>query len=398
MSEEVSVVKDRGSLERITLELVGTTEKASRRVRYVLMVIVTASIIAFAGFWNARDFGWKNRRLELLSKKTYSLGKDENLYSRIMESDKESIKIFRDALENCDEYTALKMLITLIYSQDKYPELFSAINDSYRKSLRGYIDNEFRKVISDGSIKEDVNVFLTKLENAIDYYKPQTLGWYGAVDLLKSYRAMEEECVKTIKIPFFNIGFDVNDLGLIGGLSFVVLSMILYYSLKREYENLDTMHRFIFTNFEGKDRIDYYYLISMSQVMASPRLPAIQMEKSSVRELREGYLLRIFLNIFDKHFSKPLFFLPFVLMVAILYYDFRSRNIGMVISKFSTCTSMIGGCIFMGIIFIVTFVCFSLARKFDRKWDEIRGEVAAWIKKTEKNLGNKDFFEERKKS
>ncbi|MCU0288152.1 MAG: hypothetical protein MUF15_17375, partial [Acidobacteria bacterium] len=166
MSEETNLTTNHANLERITLELVGTTEKASRRVRYVLMVIVTASIIAFSGFWNALDFGWKNSRLELMSTLCYSLNKDSALYEKII---------------GCD-----------------------------KKSLEAYIDNEFRKCI-DGTI-EDVNGFLTNLKNAIYYYKPETLGKDGLADIFRSLRRMEEENVKIIKIPFFNIGFDTNDL------------------------------------------------------------------------------------------------------------------------------------------------------------------------------------------
>jgi len=382
MSEEVSVVKDRGSLERITLELVGTTEKASRRVRYVLMVIVTASIIAFAGFWNALDFGWKNRRLELLSKMTYSLGKDENLYSRIMESDKESIKIFRDALENCDEYTALKMLITLIYSQDKYPELFSSINDSYRKSLRGYIDNEFRKIISNGSIK-DVDGFLSDLENAINYYRPETLGKDGIEDLLRSYLRLEEESGKKIKIPFydFNIEFDVNDLGFISGFAFFILLLILYYSLKREYENLDTVHAFIGERFEGEERIDYYYLMSMNQVLYSPQLPVRGRAIIVKSMFSEKSVIKRFSVFFLKHFSKALYFLPFVLGLMIFVNDYRTIDVGMKFSKLSTSITVWGGLALTLLILIVTGMCIFFSVKFDRKWDEIRQEVAAWIEK-----------------
>ncbi len=72
MNQETSLTTNHANLERITLELVGTTEKASRRVRYILMIIVTASIIAFSSFWNALDFGWKKGRLEVLSTLSYS--------------------------------------------------------------------------------------------------------------------------------------------------------------------------------------------------------------------------------------------------------------------------------------------------------------------------------------
>jgi hypothetical protein len=336
MNQENNGTTNHASLERISLELVGTTEKASRRVRYVLMVIVTASIVAFSGFWNALNFGWKNSRLELLSTLSYSLNKDSNLYYKIMEGNKDS--------------------------------------------RERYIDNEFVKQINDGSIK-DIGRFLTDLKNAIIYYRPETLGEVGTEGLLKNYRSLEEECVKTIKIPFFNISFDINDLGPIGGFSFFILLLILYYSLKREYENLNTVHTFIFKNFNEEDRSNYYYLISMSQVLSSPQLPIVEMKASSNPKISKESVIKKLSNIFHKHFSKALYFLPFVLLLMIFIYDYCTMDIGININDFNTQLTVWGELAFTVLILICTLMCIFFAVKLDNKWNEIRTEVESAIKK-----------------
>ncbi len=341
MGEETSGATNRAGLERIALELVGTTEKASRRVRYVLMVIVTASIIAFSSFWNALNFGWKNQRLELLSALSHSLNRDPELYTKIMEGDEKG-------------------------------------------SLDGYIDNEFRKkIINNRSIK-NVDDFLNDLKNAIKYYRPETLGEGGVKELLKNSRTREEESVKTIKIPFFNIGFDINDLGFIGGFSFLILTLILYYSLKREYENLNIVYCFIVKNFDNKDRIKYYYLMSMNQLLSSPQLPYEEAGSSSQKRISEDSLLKKSPKWFLKHFSKVLFFLPFVLSLMIFIYDCQSVTIGMTISKFSTLVTVIGEFIFTFLILICTLMCIFFTVKLDQKWDEIRAEVTASLKNSKK--------------
>ncbi|MCI0471922.1 MAG: hypothetical protein L0Y73_09700, partial [Candidatus Aminicenantes bacterium] len=296
--------------------------------------IVTASIIAFASFWNALDFGWKNSRLELLSTLSYSMNRDK----------------------------------------DKDKGLYDKILTGTNKTIENYIENEFRITISDGSV-DDVDRFIKDLKNAIKYYRPETLGEKDAVDLLKSYRLQEEECVKTIKIPFFNIGFDINDLGFIGGFSFFILMLILYYSQKREHENLDTVHAFIAWNFKGEDKIDYYYLMSMNQVLSSPQLPAIGSAASAKQMFSEKSIIRILAMFFLKHFSKALYFLPFVLMAMIFIYDCRSVDKGLEINRFSTLVTIIGGFTFTIAILIVTLMCIFFSVRFDKKWDEIRAEV-----------------------
>lgn len=377
MNQETNLTANHANLERITLELVGTTEKASRRVQYILMIIVTASIIAFSSFWNAFDSGWKNSRLVLMSNLCYSLEKDNNLYQQIMKRNEECIESSWDTLDYCRKNMVPVFFNTLTCGLNKDSDLIPRIVKDYKKSLNYYIDTKFYKEIKYTDIK-DINGFLTNLKDAIAYYKPETLGKDGAGDIFISLRRMEEESVKTIEIPFFNIGFDINDLGFIGGFSFFILLLILYYSLKREFENLDTVYAFISANFKLEDRLHYYYLLSMSQVLSSPQLPVREI-KAPVKPKKS--MIKAISIFFLKHFSKALYFLPFILLFIIFIRDCITVDVGLKISKLSTLVNIWGGFVFTMLILISTLMCIFFSVKFDRKWDEIRGEVIAVLNK-----------------
>jgi hypothetical protein len=53
-------------------------------------------------------------------------------------------------------------------------------------------------------------------------------------------RQIQLERIVMIHVPFLGMSFDVNDLGVLGGLTFVILLLLFYYSLNRERINLRT--------------------------------------------------------------------------------------------------------------------------------------------------------------
>jgi hypothetical protein len=72
-----------------------------------------------------------------------------------------------------------------------------------------------------------------------------------------------------IKIPFFGIAFDVNDLGAIGGLSFIIILLLLRFSLSREIKNLNVSFR----EAESHDQLCYFYhALAMRQVFTVPEM------------------------------------------------------------------------------------------------------------------------------
>lgn len=87
-----------------------------------------------------------------------------------------------------------------------------------------------------------------------------------------------------VRVPIFNVAFDVNDLGLFGGLSLLAISTMLWFSIKRKITNAEMVFREATS--EGSLPA-CYRLLAMNQVLATvPR-------KGSRREVHERWLPKI---------------------------------------------------------------------------------------------------------
>ena len=85
---------------------------------------------------------------------------------------------------------------------------------------------------------------------------------------LEELRRLQLEYVPFLKIPFFGVIVDVNDIGVLGGFTFAVLLMLFRFSLARELENLTLL----FKEAEKRGKlINTYKLLSMMQVLSVPK-------------------------------------------------------------------------------------------------------------------------------
>jgi len=75
------------------------------------------------------------------------------------------------------------------------------------------------------------------------------------------------ENVRFVKVPFFGIVFDVNDLGTIGGLALITVLVLLRYSLSREIKNLNVS--FEESVLHGR-LCAFYHALAMRQLFTVP--------------------------------------------------------------------------------------------------------------------------------
>lgn len=75
--------------------------------------------------------------------------------------------------------------------------------------------------------------------------------------------------VQYIKIPFFGIAIDVNDLGVVGGFSLVIILLLFRFSLSREIKNLNISFKESFMH--GK-LCEFYHSLAMRQVLTVPNM------------------------------------------------------------------------------------------------------------------------------
>jgi hypothetical protein len=84
-------------------------------------------------------------------------------------------------------------------------------------------------------------------------------------DTVKAY----VENVRFIRAPFFGIAFDVNDLGVIGGVALIMILLVMRYSLSREIKNLNVSLREAVYH----DRLPaFYHAVAMRQVFTVPHM------------------------------------------------------------------------------------------------------------------------------
>jgi hypothetical protein len=92
----------------------------------------------------------------------------------------------------------------------------------------------------------------------------------------KYRESLRDEVLKTyinntrfIKIPFFEIAIDINDLGLMGGGALVIIMLLFAFCLSREIRNLNLSFREAFYHEELKT---FYHALAMREVFTVPEI------------------------------------------------------------------------------------------------------------------------------
>src|SRR5712664_4108298 len=78
----------------------------------------------------------------------------------------------------------------------------------------------------------------------------------------------------TVRVPFFGVAFDVNDLGLLVGIGFVTILLLLRFSIRSEIISLRISFKSVRAmSKEPREMLERFYdLLAMRQVFTMPRL------------------------------------------------------------------------------------------------------------------------------
>lgn len=77
------------------------------------------------------------------------------------------------------------------------------------------------------------------------------------------------ENIRYVRAPFFGIAFDVNDLGIIGGMGLIIVLLLMRYSLSREIKNLNVSFR---EAIHHNQLPSFYHALAMRQVFTMPHM------------------------------------------------------------------------------------------------------------------------------
>ncbi len=162
------------------------------------------------------------------------------------------------------------------------------------------------------------------------------------------FRDLRAHEVQTIRVPFFGVSFDVNDLGLIGGFGFAVVLMWLAFSIHTERH--DTAVALQRATELGV--LPYAFdLIRMRQVMTIPPTPGSD-KPSPLRWV-----------------TKLLFTFPFLVQLRIFVFDAATWPAGESISPPATKFAVAGGGMFLMIVLVLTIWCIYLSFGVDADWE-----------------------------
>jgi len=183
-------------------------------------------------------------------------------------------------------------------------------------------------------------------------------------ELVKDLEDVQTKEINFIKIPFFGVQLDVNDLGMLGGFALAVAVIWFRSSLAREYENLKLC--FDTARFQDKAQGNEllqacYELLAMRQVLTTPR--SLVGQPPSTRSFLWSQLVL------------ALYWLPLGVQAAIVYTDLRTSPLGWSVSHGNTIFVYSVETSFLLLIFFVTFSCRNLAKDIDNLWDKVAEEL-----------------------
>lgn len=276
-------------------EVLAAANLSTVRSRAILFILTGASIIAFSSSWKSMQFGWYHKRLQ-------------------------------------------RATAAVDYFEQKVPpQKLKDLSEPQKRRLAGL------------GIKDE-EAWQAYLNQGMDF--AQARGFANkehARDYLSALERLSLETVGVIHLPIFGVSFDINDLGMLAGIAFVVLLVTFRLALARELQNVRIAFR---AAHEAHLLKEGYEFLSMYQVMTIP--PAI-----GSRPKPNSLLVRA---------PMLLVWLPFAVQSIIFANDFFSMHLGEVSSAGLTIITLLITFASVFVIFILTAMCWNLSGMIDHEW------------------------------
>jgi len=245
-----------------------------------------------------------------------------------------SIKDYVEASSEASKRTRSVTVVLMIASVLMFSGLLNSAYSSWkRQRLQALesVDSDYvkRRLGPPPSSAEEYSMYLARYNQL-----------YSAA--LKDY----VENTYTIRIPFFGIAIDTNDLGPLGGLALSVILVLYRTSITRELDNL----RLSFEGAEAQNQLHtLYYLLAMRQVLTFPNIHGKE---------RSRFMLIA---------PKILIFTPLVIYSTIVLYDYYTLALYEV--SYKVIVTMVQDTLFFAAVIVITFMIFIRLREIDKIWD-----------------------------
>ncbi len=184
-----------------------------------------------------------------------------------------------------------------------------------------------------------------------------------AEELYNIRLAMQQEYSTLVKIPFFGFAIDEKDLGVLGGVTFIILLIVFKYSILRENAN----YQIVFERIKDQEKLkEAYDFLSMKQVFTVPHL-----------EYKGNRIL--------KNMPRLLILLP-LLVYCITISDLSSIYEGFAFYPDRQVIYIAINTIFLITIVVFTFQGFISLKKLDQLWEKQKTYLPDSYKELESKL------------
>lgn len=218
-----------------------------------------------------------------------------------------------------------------------------------------------RTILPDDKVRP---LFTTQEEfDSTKHFMKQARTRFANLDHLKKYvESLERtrtERIINVSVPFFGIVFDINDLGMLAGISFFITLLLFRFSLFRELRNV----RLVFKQASTVEQLELCYnRLAMQQVLTSP--PPLDLMLAGENEWEGALRLR---GLFWDHVSKLLYVLPLVAHAFIFWNDWNTISHVKDVYPGIEGSLWVSG-VFLALNALLTLVCLSLGLKIDKTW------------------------------
>jgi hypothetical protein len=224
-------------MDTTTIKGVKLTKEASDRGRRVLFVLQITCIVVFMAAWHEMPGGWTDARLRTAQASVWFLDCSAEQHPEFAQAKQFGTDLDKIRHDECHYLTAQT-------SASSVPS--GSFSTCERTPQAPFCEAE--------------------IKDAKDFLANGMLTPAEARKHLESLHNSFIERTLNVLVPFLGISLDVNDLGLLGGITFSLLLTWLLFSLRREAENL----QILFNKATDENLPTVYQLLEMTQVLTIP--------------------------------------------------------------------------------------------------------------------------------
>lgn len=387
-------------------QVLETATSAIKYNRYILLLVVIISVLGFIGYWNSLESGWIRLRHQTATEleKLVRLHKIDTIhqsigYKRYMFEE----HILKKNVLYGNKYDSLIFLFQDLDQKELFDQQLVSIAPTLYKE--GRLDGKTTSSIIHRPLNESYVRYLAQRELwpkvKTDFFLKHTsngpIHKFINIEIERLEKALLENVV-LIRLPFFGIVLDINDLSLLTGLTFIILLSLLVFTHYREKRNIEILFDVLqgilsrskevfnaktngfsktelkkaqkeFTRSQEELKVRLYQLVSLNNLITMS--PQLRFDDFEGEREKEEQFFRPVKRLFMATISKVVYLIPIAVQALILSNDLNTTEVGILLGAPDKVENLIA--ISIGLLSIVSILCLYnlfLAIKMEYFWNQ----------------------------